>query len=278
MSFRNVNNWHWVERDCTSWAIEYLRKHLVCDFEDAKITEIIEIEGDASISQRKGKVMAIYDLMAKTRLSQNGSVYDCKIEICSESCGDDPIVQLVPSNTALSRKISVFTLNLCKQFSQNMIEEQKYLMTTDSSIGAQQKISFIAVDEPSIVKNPSSCKATVSISLPTNPSYLHKMLVDPELINRWSSGSLSISSEISGIYDGLVLFKILKASFPYVEMDWKLKGWDSFCSAKIELKPADSDTGVKLTLQGIPTDFSSTAEEFFDRYYWLPIKKMLGVF
>ena len=278
MSFRNVNNWHWVERDCTTWAIDYLKRHLACDFDDVKIAEIIDIEGDASISQRKGKVIAIYDLTAKTRVSQSESVYDCKIEICSESCGDDPIIHLIPSNSTLSRRISLFARSLCKQFSQDMIEEQKSLIAVDSSVGAQQKISFLSVDESSAVKASSRCKVKFSVSLPSDPSHLHKMLVDPEMINRWSSGSLSETSGLRCIYDGLVSFRIINATFPSVQMDWKLKEWNSLCEVKIELIPEDSGARALVTLQDIPTDFSSSGEEFFERYYWLPIKKMLGVF
>ncbi|CEI92046.1 Putative Septin [Rhizopus microsporus] len=67
---RNVNNWHWVSKDCRSWAKKYLTEQLVDlstknDNVNVRITSLDECNGDVDLNQRKGKLFAIYDLVLK---------------------------------------------------------------------------------------------------------------------------------------------------------------------------------------------------------------------
>ncbi|RHZ81295.1 hypothetical protein Glove_122g13 [Diversispora epigaea] len=66
-NWKNVNNWHWTNKNCMNWAKDYLKERLVdleIEHEGYKIktTEIIECSGDADLNQRKGKFISIIDL------------------------------------------------------------------------------------------------------------------------------------------------------------------------------------------------------------------------
>jgi len=66
-NWKNVNNWHWVEKNCIPWAKEYFKKTFVGLKEEdngcaVEITEIKKFNGDVDVNQRKGKVFAIYDI------------------------------------------------------------------------------------------------------------------------------------------------------------------------------------------------------------------------
>ncbi|KAG7233581.1 hypothetical protein INR49_006856 [Caranx melampygus] len=62
----NVNNWHWTERDVSTWSSQRLRQLLlgvrvagpegVCH-----ITDITKLDGEASINNRKGKLIFFYE-------------------------------------------------------------------------------------------------------------------------------------------------------------------------------------------------------------------------
>ncbi|XP_026164122.1 activator of 90 kDa heat shock protein ATPase homolog 1-like isoform X2 [Mastacembelus armatus] len=62
----NVNNWHWTERDVSGWSSERLRQLLlrlrvegpegVC-----QVTDINKLDGEASINNRKGKLIFFYE-------------------------------------------------------------------------------------------------------------------------------------------------------------------------------------------------------------------------
>ncbi|CAB4255017.1 similar to Saccharomyces cerevisiae YDR214W AHA1 Co-chaperone that binds to Hsp82p and activates its ATPase activity [Maudiozyma barnettii] len=71
MAVQNPNNWHWVDKNCMRWAREYFESKLIgLETNDAsssttqyvKIKNISSFEGDCEVSQRKGKVISLFDL------------------------------------------------------------------------------------------------------------------------------------------------------------------------------------------------------------------------
>jgi activator of HSP90 ATPase len=64
-----------VNKDARDWTLEYFSKHLpgISAEENgitAKIEKVLGVEGDVDVSQRKGKVISIYDV--KVRLEYSG--------------------------------------------------------------------------------------------------------------------------------------------------------------------------------------------------------------
>jgi activator of HSP90 ATPase len=67
MVLHNPNNWHWVDKPVSPWAKEWFEKELIgLEAEDdtakAKIDSVMSMDGDCDVCQRKGKVIAIFDL------------------------------------------------------------------------------------------------------------------------------------------------------------------------------------------------------------------------
>lgn len=70
MVLHNPNNWHWVNKDVSDWARDYLERNLtVISVEDgdvsAKVTKLESMTGDVDVSQRKGKVITLFDVELK---------------------------------------------------------------------------------------------------------------------------------------------------------------------------------------------------------------------
>lgn len=70
MVLHNPNNWHWVNKDVSEWARDYLERSLtVISVEEgdvsAKITQVETMTGDVDVSQRKGKVITLFDVELK---------------------------------------------------------------------------------------------------------------------------------------------------------------------------------------------------------------------
>lgn len=70
MVLHNPNNWHWVNKDTSEWARTYLEQNLVgvsAEEKDvsARIAKIMSMEGDVDVSQRKGKVITLFDVSVK---------------------------------------------------------------------------------------------------------------------------------------------------------------------------------------------------------------------
>ncbi len=75
MVLHNPNNWHWVNKDVSAWAKDYLTQELVgVAVEEgdvsAKIDSITSMDGDVDVSQRKGKVITLFDV--KLQLEYSG--------------------------------------------------------------------------------------------------------------------------------------------------------------------------------------------------------------
>jgi activator of HSP90 ATPase len=77
MVLHNPNNWHWVNKDVSGWARSYLDEALTkVQAEDgevkAKIDKIQSMDGDVDVSQRKGKVITIFDVKLVLQYSGKG--------------------------------------------------------------------------------------------------------------------------------------------------------------------------------------------------------------
>ena len=70
MVLHNPNNWHWVNKDVSEWARDYLDTNLTkinAEKGDVsvKISKVDSMEGDVDVSQRKGKVITLFDVKLK---------------------------------------------------------------------------------------------------------------------------------------------------------------------------------------------------------------------
>lgn len=79
MVLHNPNNWHWVNKDVSAWARQWFEENLTkVEAEDgetkARISKIVSSDGDVDVSQRKGKVITIFDV--KLVLEYAGSTTD----------------------------------------------------------------------------------------------------------------------------------------------------------------------------------------------------------
>ena len=87
-NWKNVNNWHWVEKNCLPWAQDYLSKSLQ-GLEIKKSGHFVLVDsckttGDVDLNQRKGKIITIYDLVldiAWKGTLENGKEAQGRIEI-----------------------------------------------------------------------------------------------------------------------------------------------------------------------------------------------------
>uniref|UniRef100_A0A8C8WC02 Activator of Hsp90 ATPase AHSA1-like N-terminal domain-containing protein n=1 Tax=Panthera leo TaxID=9689 RepID=A0A8C8WC02_PANLE len=74
----NVNNWHWTERDATSLSKGKLRDLLVGIVVENEtghrvISELKQVEGEASCSSHKGKLIFFYEWNIRLSWKGNGA-------------------------------------------------------------------------------------------------------------------------------------------------------------------------------------------------------------
>ncbi|CAN3374088.1 hypothetical protein DIURU_000539 [Diutina rugosa] len=67
MVVNNPNNWHWVDKNCLQWSREYFNQVLKGleangDGAETAVTSVNKVDGDVDVSQRKGKVISLFNL------------------------------------------------------------------------------------------------------------------------------------------------------------------------------------------------------------------------
>ncbi|XP_012868902.1 PREDICTED: activator of 90 kDa heat shock protein ATPase homolog 1 [Dipodomys ordii] len=105
----NVNNWHWTERDASNWSTEKLKTLFLAvrvQNEEGKceVTEVNKLDGEASINNRKGKLIFFYEWNVKlnwTGTSKSGVQYKGHVEIPNLS--DENSVDEVEISVSLAK-------------------------------------------------------------------------------------------------------------------------------------------------------------------------------
>ena len=92
MVLHNPNNWHWVNKDVSPWARQYLEDNLtIITAEEGgvsvEVTKVTSMDGDVDVSQRKGKVITLFDIRLQLeyegansfeRLTKRAADYKCR--------------------------------------------------------------------------------------------------------------------------------------------------------------------------------------------------------
>lgn len=93
MALHNPNNWHWVNKDVRPWTQDWLSQELVGlkasreDGTSAEVSKVLSMDGDVDVSQRKGKVITIFDV--RLQLEYIGKVPVKKDEKKKDEEGED---------------------------------------------------------------------------------------------------------------------------------------------------------------------------------------------
>ncbi len=67
MVLHNPNNWHWVNKDVSPWTKQWFEDNVTSIKAEeggvtAKVDKVVSMDGDVDVSQRKGKVITIFDV------------------------------------------------------------------------------------------------------------------------------------------------------------------------------------------------------------------------
>ncbi|KAF2164632.1 hypothetical protein M409DRAFT_25028 [Zasmidium cellare ATCC 36951] len=105
MVLHNPNNWHWVNKDVSAWTQDYLNKELVGlkaekGGVNAEVSKVLSMDGDVDVSQRKGKVITIFDV--RLQLEWTG-----KVPVKEENEKDDGTKEEVDGHKDVSGTITI---------------------------------------------------------------------------------------------------------------------------------------------------------------------------
>ncbi|XP_048852754.1 activator of 90 kDa heat shock protein ATPase homolog 1-like isoform X2 [Brienomyrus brachyistius] len=312
----NVNNWHWTERDVTSWSSDKLKELLLGVCVESKegsceIAEVSKLEGEASINNRKGKLIYFYewDVKAKwTGTSTTGIVYKGNLEIPNLSdendmddidisvslCKDEPDTPLL----TLMKKEGVNKIRtvlggyveyLKTEFTQGMILPTANGMNkqppTPQSKGNTQNLqpgTVSSTPSPSTGVKIPTCKFNLKETFLTSPEELYRVFLNEEMVQAFTHGPATVNGDKGGkfrLLDGNVCgeFKELVPDEKIV-MKWRFKTWPSehYASITVHLVERGGETELKLECTGVPVSEEDRTKGGWQRYYFEAIKQTFG--
>ncbi|KAF3939839.1 hypothetical protein ABW19_dt0205258 [Dactylella cylindrospora] len=144
MVLHNPNNWHWVNKDASNWAKQYFEETLIGSSADddqgnsVQIHKVLSVEGDVDVSQRKGKVIALFDVKLQleykgqtgTGVNVDGTItipevahdtdadeYVFEISNYSDTAEKQPVKDLIRSKLTPTLRLKLFA------FSKDLIDQ-----------------------------------------------------------------------------------------------------------------------------------------------------------
>ncbi|KAI9470572.1 MAG: activator of Hsp90 ATPase [Benjaminiella poitrasii] len=306
---RNVNNWHWVNKDCRPWAKQYLQQKLVGlqaenNGNKVSIASLDDCTGDVDLNQRKGKLMAIYDVALKLSWQgelKNGTkafgnihvpevAYDTELEdyvfdisFNSPSQDEDELKRLIRSELTpqLRSKFSNFTQDLIHTHSSDLYADKNSAPSTPTLI-QRKPIS----STPTISKkkdNNETVKTTI-----VDHSYefkgitareVYESLLNSKRADIWSHNKSKVSKKIGSefqLFDGNVHGVLLQAaSAKSIVQTWRFKSWPKEHYSTVTILFVDKPEGVLVNVNqvGVPVGQEEIIRRNWIGYYWTPIKE-----
>ncbi|XP_075700609.1 activator of 90 kDa heat shock protein ATPase homolog 1 [Rhinoderma darwinii] len=311
----NVNNWHWTERDATAWSTDKLTELFLAvsvkgEEGSCHVTEVGKLDGEASINNRKGKLIFFYEWDIKlnwTGLSNSGVKYKGYVEIPNLSDENDPSeveirVSLAKdepdtSLTELMRKsgaqrlreaVALYISSLKSEFTQGMILPAKNGVSHAAVSDAKQKVAPPSTQDNKTVTCQSTgvkiptCKVRMKETFLTSPEELYRVLTRQELVQGFTHAPATVTADKGGKFQllgGNVSGEFIELeSEKRIIMSWRFKTWPAGHHATITLTFADKggETELQMEARGVPQSEEQHTKDGWKRYYFDGIKQTFG--
>ncbi|KAH8599723.1 activator of Hsp90 ATPase [Bisporella sp. PMI_857] len=292
MVLHNPNNWHWVNKDASVWAKQWVEDSIKdVKAEEGGVTaqldKVTSFDGDCDVSQRKGKVITIYDV--KVIIEYSGKTNDDEdvsgtITI-PEVAHDTEENDFIDTYSDANSKAPVKDLDIQHAPDENpsagfpslrtLVHEPSASKKTNSS--SSESISTSAV-------NTTTVTDTEEFRAPASECY--QTFTDPQRITaftraarsysrvprRVASSNCSVETFLGNISSWLSLPRLCKAG------DWTNGQRDTTPILEINFDQNDVDnvTVMRVSWTGVPVGQEEVTKRNWKEYYIRSIKQTFG--
>ncbi|KAL3320690.1 hypothetical protein Ciccas_000626 [Cichlidogyrus casuarinus] len=238
---RNVNNWHWTEKNATGWSqkrINELLNNGIIENDDysCKIYEVSKCEGDAVANNRKGKLIFLYEWVVECKWcgslkkGNNKTKYEGKAEIpnLSDENTADELDVLITCDSAtdeahllkqfmhsegskyIKEKLGQYIKQLKEEYSRGLILPSK-TQTNPSTLSNAPNLNSATVTTPKPADAPKS-KITDSSEIGKHtlelkdeffcaPDDLYRVMTTQDLVSAFTRANASVDPKIGGSFN-----------------------------------------------------------------------------
>lgn len=233
---KNVNNWHWTEKNATNWSrdkITELLTGLVVETPDGKceITSVSSIDGEASANNRKAKLIFFYEWVIKGewagRMNDGEKKFKGKFEVpnlSEENEADEVDVNFTVDNEKgdglklkeimrtvgtgiMQQQFAKYIKALKEEYSHNVIlptKDQRQKIVTEEVINAKEEMSKMVINNENSTEDKSVGVKIATKTFTTqeefvcNPQDLYRVFTEKEMVQAFTGGAAIYEVEKGG--------------------------------------------------------------------------------
>ncbi|XP_059984032.1 activator of 90 kDa heat shock protein ATPase homolog 1 isoform X3 [Lagenorhynchus albirostris] len=269
----NVNNWHWTERDASNWSTDklktlFLAVHVQNEEGKCEVTEVNKLDGEASINNRKGKLIFFYEWSIKlnwTGTSKSGVQYKGHVEIPNLS--DENSVDEVEISVSLAKdEPDTNLVGLMKEEGVKLLREAMGIYISTLKTEFTQGMILPTMNGESV--DPAGQPALKTEEHKLVQAFTHA----PAMLEADKGGKFHlVDGNVSGEFTDLIPEK-------HIVMKWRFKSWPEGHFATITLTFIDKNGETELCMEGrgIPAPEEERTRQGWQRYYFEGIKQTFG--
>ncbi|KAG5449985.1 AHA1, activator of heat shock 90kDa protein ATPase [Clonorchis sinensis] len=285
---KNVNNWHWTEKNATQWSIDTIKKLLgsltidTDEFLCSKL-EVTKCEGEAHVNNRKGKLISFYEWQIEAEWSgtrktgDNKTKFKGKVEIpnlseeysveeldvsvtCTSSSADGDAIRNFMQTVgakAIKEKLGQYLKLLHEEYSRDLILPTKGQNTTnqlpkESSRALPNDVRRKDTDHSKQPKDLSVREIHLNDEFFCTPDDLYKVLTTKELVQAFTRGEATVNAVQGGEY--CIFGGNISGTFTSltpgksIEMQWRKREWPESHHSILCIELNSFEGGTQLKL------------------------------
>jgi activator of HSP90 ATPase len=304
-NWKNVNNWHWVDKNCLPWAQTYFQDQLtgksITHNEITVKVDSVEVSGDCDLNQRKGQVISIFDLVLKLKWSGFKGDLDASgtmeiPEFMHDTKPSELVIDVILNDSTKEKqeikevaRIQLTTLlrSLFEPFTADlMTAHAKDVYITNDEMKGHPVLDTYKPKPPVDQLQQKTTSTTLgslvtikqTIEFHCSASDLYQTLMDPKRVQIWTRAPCTMEPEMK-LFGGNISGKILKTiENEQIQMEWRLKTWPEKHVSLVTMDLKQDGDGTKLYLkqEKVPLSEKDVVEGNWMNYYWNSIKRTFG--
>ncbi|KAG0055333.1 hypothetical protein BGZ83_008973 [Gryganskiella cystojenkinii] len=313
---KNVNNWHWVDKNCINWAKTYFETELAdvtaeSEGNSVRTLAVTSVTGDVDVNQRKGKIITIFDVaitMTFEGTAADGTAVTGKIEIPEvahdtdtddyvfdvsidgDSRAKQPVRDLIRKNLApiLRKKLDLFATDLIKTHGKDVQVESEFSKPSTpipSSVSSANQ-SRSTTPLPAAAAAPGTVNTTTldeTVEMQASAHDIYDVLLNQAKVIVWTRSNKStiepkVGSKFS-LFGGSVSGEIKElVEDKKIVQSWRLTSWPAghYSTVTMDISQSSNSTTIKLKQEGVPVGELDITRQNWSNYYWAEIKRTFG--
>eukprot|EP01091_Cochliopodium_minus_P020225 TRINITY_DN876_c0_g1_i1.p1 TRINITY_DN876_c0_g1~~TRINITY_DN876_c0_g1_i1.p1 ORF type:complete len:344 (+),score=103.34 TRINITY_DN876_c0_g1_i1:46-1032(+) len=303
---KNVNSWHWEEKNCMEWAKERLNAlflEIKNESENRKysVNKVDTVSGELNWYNRKGKRFILFELDITLGWEAEISGEQIKGTLSAKEVAQDEEEKAewklaVKEGKLDNKTTSEFKKSLIKDTAAKIrqmmddlfkLQEEKIPKNNNDNLKTSDTKNLKIEDNNEKPKEIPKKEEKVSnfsewnvkYTFQANPADLYDCLLNPQKIQAYTRSPAQCENKVGGkfsFYSGAIVGEIVELEKDTkIVLNWKLKDWPSFSVVTLSFSK-NNGTVLILNQKEIPTSEFERTRSGWKNYFWDPIRLLFG--